>query len=230
MFVRSPDDATEVAKLISDNAKPKKSKDNPDPKGRFTGAVEVLTGTMRGVERDEFIRKPNVQRFLDGDVKRADPVNQEPVFLVSTSAGEVGFDLNADHMVCDASPLDSMIQRLGRVNRRGDGEAKVTLVLPNDAAKKTAFDKASSAAADLFDDGMDVSPRSIDEMKSRDKVQNASTPIPTMLEVTDVLLDAWSMTTITDRMPGRPHVAPWLRGVEEDLAQRRLRGVWSWNC
>src|SRR5262249_10912349 len=41
------------------------------------------------------------------------------VFLVSTSAGEVGVNLDADHLVCDLSTLDSMIQRFGRVNRLG---------------------------------------------------------------------------------------------------------------
>ncbi len=33
------------------------------------------------------------------DGTRAEP--QGPTFLVATSAGEVGVDMNADHMVCD---------------------------------------------------------------------------------------------------------------------------------
>jgi hypothetical protein len=36
-----------------------------------------------------------VGRFLDGDIDPADPANQQPVFVISTSAGEVGIDLNA---------------------------------------------------------------------------------------------------------------------------------------
>ena len=45
-----------------------------------------------------------------------------PVFLVATSAGEVGVDLDADHMVCDLVAWERMVQRLGRVNRRGTGQ------------------------------------------------------------------------------------------------------------
>ena len=47
---------------------------------------------------------------------RANPYRAEPDtthYLVATSAGEVGVDLDADHLVCDLSTLDSMIQRLG---------------------------------------------------------------------------------------------------------------------
>ena len=38
-------------------------------------------------------------------------------FLVSTSAGEAGIDIDADHLIMDLAPLDRMMQRLGRVNR-----------------------------------------------------------------------------------------------------------------
>ena len=44
-------------------------------------------------------------------------------FLVATSAGEVGVNLDADHLVCDLTTLNSMIQRLGRVNRLGRDDA-----------------------------------------------------------------------------------------------------------
>jgi CRISPR-associated endonuclease/helicase Cas3 len=37
----------------------------------------------------------------------------------------VGVDLNADDMVCDLTTLDSMIQRLGRINRLGRSVAVV---------------------------------------------------------------------------------------------------------
>ena len=48
-----------------------------------------------------------MKRFLDGEERPEDRSDKEPAVLVSTSAGEVGFDLNADHMVCDAAPIDS---------------------------------------------------------------------------------------------------------------------------
>ena len=50
-----------------------------------------------------------------------------PSFLVATSAGEVGVDLDADHIVCDLVAHERMVQRLGRVNRRG-GEGRTAKV------------------------------------------------------------------------------------------------------
>ena len=87
-------------------------------------------------------------RWLNGDLDPDDDRNQAASFLISTSAGEVGFDLNADHLVGDAAPLDSWIQRLGRVNRRGNGDATVILIKEKEPAEKTDFDKACIAATD----------------------------------------------------------------------------------
>jgi CRISPR-associated endonuclease/helicase Cas3 len=43
-------------------------------------------------------------------------------------AGEVGIDLDADHLVGDLVTWERMVQRLGRVNRRGDGDATIVVV------------------------------------------------------------------------------------------------------
>lgn len=217
VFVRKPDDATSIAANIRRRASTKAKK------GPYADSVEVLTGTMRGLERDELIEKPVLKRFLNGD--EAPAANVDPVFLISTSAGEVGFDLNADHLVGDAAPLDSWIQRLGRVNRRGAGDATVILVKKSQPADKTDFDKACLAASNLLTEGMDVSPHGMAEFKASlapDTIEQASTPKPTMVELTDILLDAWSMTSITQPMPGRPEVGPWLRGIADDLPQTTI--------
>jgi CRISPR-associated endonuclease/helicase Cas3 len=163
--------------------------------------------------------------------------------LVSTSAGEVGFDLNADHMICDAVPFDSMIQRLGRVNRRGYGDANVHVYMAkaDDKATKakgkkstgknrweSATEEASKCLEQLApneDATLDASPWAIDQLKQRlgqAQIQAASSPKPDTVEVTGILLDAWSMTTITGRMPGRPPVAPWLRGLNDQEPQTTI--------
>lgn len=123
--------------------------------------VATLTGTMRGKERDELVSGDTdtarvFQRFLAGrnDSSHRVPV-ADTVYLVATSAGEVGVNISADHIVCDLSTYESMAQRFGRVNRFGlrsdstitvvhaedmqakydDGLAKAKNV-PKDAAKK----------------------------------------------------------------------------------------------
>jgi CRISPR-associated endonuclease/helicase Cas3 len=242
IFVQKPGDAKAIAKSIRDHSvesvdesgqKPKKIKCTP-----YTKSVEVLTGTMRGLERDELLTKCVLQRFLDGNEAPFDCPNQQPVFLISTSAGEVGFDLNADHMVCDAAPLDSMIQRLGRVNRRGLGNA--TIHLFHEPVKTTDKDgkprileeleKSITTTLELLNgiDGTEknVSPKNIallkENAKWKEKYKDACSPAPTTVELTDILLDAWSMTSITEPMPGRPEVAPWLRGIDDELPQTTI--------
>jgi ERCC4-related helicase len=48
-------------------------------------------------------------------------------FLIATSAGEVGIDIDANHMICDLVSWERMVQRLGRVNRRG-GDSRFAMV------------------------------------------------------------------------------------------------------
>ena len=217
VFVRSPDSATRLAKNLRKRIN---NKNEPDH-------VEILTGTMRGLERDELVEEPIMRRFL----APANRPDEGPAVLVSTSAGEVGFDLNADHLVCDAVPLDSMIQRLGRVNRRGDGEAQVHVLVQKekeakDDKKKSPFEAASAEAVKalkqlprLEGETYDASPKAF---ASLDKPDGALSPKPATVDLTDILLDAWSMTTIVEPMPGRPPVAPWLRGIDEDLPETTI--------
>ena len=54
VFVQKPEVATKIEIAIGKKLK------------RFERGVEVLTGTMRGLERDELLEKPVLKRFLDG--------------------------------------------------------------------------------------------------------------------------------------------------------------------
>jgi CRISPR-associated endonuclease/helicase Cas3 len=87
--------------------------------------IELLVGARRVKERKEAHNTLALLGFLAvSSVKRT-----SPVFLIATSAGEVGVDLDADHMVCDLVAWERMVQRLGRVNRRGEGNATVVVVI-----------------------------------------------------------------------------------------------------
>ena len=173
------------------------------------------------------------KRWLNGDLKPDDPANQQPVFLVSTSAGEVGFDLNADHMVCDATTIDSFIQRLGRVNRRGLGDATVCSSSnqpeegqgrqAEEAGRATIAPSPTRSNCSRRHGRQPEEHRRIkDRANGKISMPHACSPEPTTVELTDILLDAWSMTSITEPMPGRPEVGPWLRGIEEELPQTTI--------
>lgn len=228
VFVRRPEDAVSIASGVR-------------KKLGIEDAVEVLTGTMRGLERDALLSQPVLKRFLDGDERPGARTGKGPAVLVSTSAGEVGFDLNADHMVCDAAPLDSMIQRLGRVNRRGYSDALVELF--PEAAKdakaagpgkgRRSFESVAAEAIRLLyglergaaSRAYNAGPRALDEMRSRLDAavfEAACTPNPPTVDLTEILLDAWSMTTIAKPIPGRPPVAPWLRGIDDEAPETTI--------
>lgn len=87
-------------------------------------SVATLTGTMRGTERDELVNDPVFARFLPRPGEGV-KTQEGTVFLVATSAGEVGIDLSADHLVTDLPPFDALAQRLGRVNRYGEDRKSV---------------------------------------------------------------------------------------------------------
>ena len=138
--------------------------------------IRLLTGTMRGQERDSLARgDPVYNTFL-----KHDSTVPKTVYLVSTSAGEVGNDFYADHLVGDETTLDSIIQRLGRVNRRGDNKqtAQIDIVVHKREGKEERtkmkdrpLEQAIAATFAILarlphkeDDSYDASPRSLREL------------------------------------------------------------------
>ncbi len=202
IFVQSVEDVEKIMKKL--------------PKDR----KEQLTGTLRGLERDQLVTKDLFRRFLPGP-KTASPT----VYLVCTSAGEVGVNISADHLICDLSPFDSMVQRFGRVNRFGDrDDTQIHIFHPAEADfKDDELDRRRQKTLALLKklDG-DGSPKAIGELMKAEDCQAAFTPPPTILPATDILFDAWALTTIKGKLPGRPPVAPYLHGVSNEPPETRV--------
>jgi CRISPR-associated endonuclease/helicase Cas3 len=176
--------------------------------------AQQLTGTLRGWERDQLVnRDPIFARFL----RQAQPA-EATVYLVCTSAGEVGVNISADHLICDLSPFDSMVQRFGRVNRFGErDDTQIHIFHPAEADfKDDELDRRRQKTLALLKklDG-DGSPKAIGELMKAEDCQAAFTPPPTILPATDILFDAWALTTIQAKLPGRPPVEPYLHGVTD---------------
>jgi len=206
-------------------------------------SVQMLTGTIRGLERDSMAMEDRIfARFMP---KPDVTPQQGTVYLICTSAGEVGVDISADHLVCDLTPFDSMAQRFGRVNRFGNGDARIDVAYVtvakdgqtadngsanNEASKSKSkkkteqqlqFDRASELTLSLLqrlpkreDQLHDASPAALNDFPVADR-QRAFTPLPTILSATDILFDTWALTSIREKLPGRPPVADWLHGVAE---------------
>jgi CRISPR-associated endonuclease/helicase Cas3 len=219
IYVRSPEDAQRVASALTRALA-----------GGTDDRIALLTGTIRGHERDQLVKTNRVYRaLLDHESKV-----ERTVYLVSTSAGEVGIDLDADHMACDLATLDALIQRLGRVNRRGGKKrvADVDVVVQADQGEITGsasdVEKAMAATLALLrrwdgpsSAGIDVSPRNLRQLLEAlgpQERESAFSPKPGVQPLTDILLDAWSLTSI-HKMPGRPEVAAYLHGLTYDAPE-----------
>jgi len=142
--------------------------------------------------------------------------------LICTSAGEVGVNISADHMVGDLTPFESMTQRLGRVNRFGFGEACIDIVhLAGFDTKEKPLEVARERTLALLkklprlEDGrFHASPQALGDLPLAERLA-AFSPPPTILPVSDILFDAWALTTIRGAIPGRPPVEPYLHGINE---------------
>lgn len=193
------------------------------PKAR----IVTLTGEMRGKERDELVGRPVFALFRK---RRRDRGNLEhPVFLVTTAAGEVGINFDADHAVCDVVPLERMIQRLGRVNRFGDGHGEVRVVLPPTARDgRSRLDKTLVLRATRrvlrslprMDGAFDASTASLSALLSSPAssrlVAAAFSPAPPSPPLDEARLDDWAFTTLKAQEFPRPQVSYWLRGLTPD--------------
>jgi CRISPR-associated endonuclease/helicase Cas3 len=76
----------------------------------------------------------------------------------------------------------------------------------------------------------DASPHALGQLPAADRIA-AFTPTPTILPTSDILFDAWALTTIREKLPGRPPVEAYLHGLagwdppETSVAWREEVGV-----
>lgn len=79
--------------------------------------IKLITSRFRPGDR-------NAPKFADGEL---------PGVIVATQTVEVGVDLDADRLVTMIAPLDSLIQRIGRLNRAGrNPNAEGVIVIPKE--------------------------------------------------------------------------------------------------
>lgn len=220
----------------------KKELDKKAEKTVAEGRTELFVGARRVKERSDAERRLKELGFLAGiDEQTA------PAFLVATSAGEVGIDLDANHLVCDLVAWERMVQRFGRVNRRG-GEgrhANIVVIDEGDPKPKKQESSADEQTRIRIYQGVkrlleklrdsnaaiSVSPESLRQLNERagkddtlrQLIADASSPAPLRPALNRALVDAWSMTSLPEHT-GRPEVEPWLRGWVKDDPQTTV--VW----
>ncbi len=196
------------------------------------GRVALLTGTLRGFERRKLVESSVWQRFVPDRV-RDDTLPS--VFLVSTSAGEVGVDLDADHAVMDLAPMESMIQRFGRVNRAGlrtDTEVQVVFAKSDVAVNSTKVPEKYTyrerlavicdATRSLLEECCDASPAVLLAIDPEKRLA-ASSPGPTIAPLTG---DRVELLAATSAAISRADIGIFLRGVIENSDPPELQLLW----
>lgn len=192
--------------------------------GKKAGSERVctLTGTMRGRERDELVKQPLFERFLPLHKKTFS--EEGTVWLVATSAGEVGVNFSADEMICDLSTYESMAQRLGRLNRFGEcADSTVTVVCSAVIGKKDKQGKITQTEMDIARErtlallqklGGDACPAALERLDAAERLA-AFSPSPQMRTATAIQYDVWALTSIIKPIAARQPVAPYLHGESE---------------
>ena len=201
--------------------------------------VRLITGARRGYERDDLASTDTYRAFTYESGNRATPSDGRTRFLVCTAAGEVGADLDGDTAVMDLVPLERMIQRLGRVNRRGVCAAPAPVSIYYDAAvlnrSSSEPDETKEAEAArlsatktalqnlpaLDGGGVDGSPSHLGAI-GHEVHKAASTPPPEIIPTIEhEHVEAWALTSLKDH-PGRPDVEPFMRGVVKEDPQTAI--------
>jgi CRISPR-associated helicase Cas3 len=198
--------------------------------------VLVLTGSMRGIDRDDVVSKESTtresrifRRFRAGHERLSDT----PAFLIATSCIEVGADIDLDHLGTEVCPLDSLVQRLGRVNRRGDrptGFPSVARVISPDEGSvdipgrvaqwlrellKAAKAPDASRGLDGSPDGVPSAAAVALDTSSELRAQLCGPPEP-VPALTRAVVDDLSMTALSLDEADRPDVGLWLHGCAAD--------------
>ena len=190
--------------------------------------VAVLTGTLRGHERAALVDGPVWRRFTHRERHRPDAPS---VYLVATAAAEVGVDLDADHAVMDLATLDSMIQRFGRVNRAGTGDAVVSVVFTTreasgprsaPASYRERREAARAATLAVLRRLASFSPRTLRALDP-ETVAACSPPCARPAPLDAVVLEAFAATSAA--LP-RPPAAVYLRGVSDEPGTAQCFLAW----
>lgn len=182
--------------------------------------VVTLTGSMRGWDRDAVVESEKYARFKSQRDRTA--VFDSPIFLVATSCVEVGADIDCDHLGVEACAADSLIQRIGRVNRLGASTRAVTVRLVGDKEGTDPAGKVFVRVQALAVDGQALhgSPATF-PTRLRDGLEDAEArelfdvrvPPPAL---TSAVLDDFAMTSKHPNAGARPDVGRWLHGSVED--------------
>lgn len=172
-----------------------------------------ITGRIRGYERDRLAEQKAFREFIEP----RDDASTERWFLVGTAAAEVGLDADADAIFCDFAALPILLQRLGRLDRRGvlsrlhdegkgDAPRMVIFTPPETAdtkvrAKLDALAKALKANTSAYSAMLMAGTHWLETVKAKDeKAEDDAKEEKSAKDLTAPLIEAatWGILTPTN--------------------------------
>lgn len=117
--------------------------------------------------------RPMEREKLNAELQRKDDATTDRI-IVATQVVEAGVDISSRTLITELAPWASLVQRMGRCNRTGDdGPGNVYWIDfdPDKAAAPYEADDLKFAREQLKKlDVKDVSPKSLDEFKRKEKI------------------------------------------------------------
>jgi CRISPR-associated endonuclease/helicase Cas3 len=176
-------------------------------------APMLLIGRSRKYEREAVVDQ--VLALFGAD--RVD--SPDTAVLVATQTVEVGIDLDATALITESASWDALVQRIGRVNRRGERGGTV-VVVDDDDPKPPVYGQARVITADYLravlaesEGALDVSPLALRRMTPPKDAAFQRAAAPYLLPSH---LDAWTRTN-----PAPVNDAPldaYLHGIDRGVA------------
>ena len=196
-------------------------------------AVHLVTGRMRPIDRAQVLDA--ISASVDPDRESAP---EQRTVVVATQAIEVGADFSFDALISEAAPMDSLSQRLGRLDRRGslaaqrDEPARCWILgvasAMNPKRPDPVYGDASRIAWDelqaLADDGeIEVGPgtRLLEGVGTGLMAPKAEAPL-----LLPSHIDAWSQTN--PKPVADPPIDEFLHGKERQQ-EPDVSVVWRWD-
>ncbi len=192
IFVNGPETAAKLASALTKLGIPSQH-------------IMAMTGPQRTFEREQLIASEDFQVFMRGE-----NYQDGSRYFICTSAGEIGMDIDAHYAFADQVTLDRQIQRIGRVNRRGERQgSRITLFTwPSQEPTIQATQKMLESlpnSGDLFSPERNASPVALSALiDNRDGYLAAIKANPPRRPLEPALLDLWSMTSLQYNAQSQP--------------------------
>lgn len=168
--------------------------------------VVMICGQIRRADIDRLTRDYPGLLTVEG--------NPNVDVLVSTQSLEVGVDLDLSAMVTELAPASAIVQRAGRVNRRGQRESgPIIIVGPSDPLVENQqigpYKSADLESARLWVQEIASTDSGLSPWAIRNTPLPATTGRRTLLQRPEVA-DAWTWARTSDDIVGDPDLDLWL--------------------